>query len=458
MDRHPTSGDSGETVQPVDVRKLGGNEFGWTKIDEFAPLISVIIVKVRNGPSAQTLVKALLLVQQDQPLLGVSLKKSARDFWFQRHTDPPPVPVTIDARTGPDHCFRIAEKELTRRFDTSLAPLMRVTYLQGDDESELIFSAHHSIIDGRSGSRMIDDLLTRCAAIEAGQDVVRPAPKNGTAFPRPMEEMFPKTHLGLNRLVRISGFILRQAKTEMIYRARLGKRQKTHGDIEARCRVRSIKFTVDQTTGLVRNSRRRRLPLNSVLHAAMLISVSRQLYQGSTTPMRGVGFADLRPYLQPPQDDRVMSLCMSMVQYTVNVNPNSQVWELAAEIRDQILAGTKGGDKFTSAQIVRHLIEFMVGRRSLRLGMVALSYAGPLDISQKYGSIYFDGLHAFTSNNTIGVELAGFGNIVGGRLTLDLQHIDCDMDDEMSESAENEVENILIQAATETGPQDATTH
>ena len=433
------------------IRKLGSVEYSWARMDEFAPVTFVGVLHLTNGPAPGILQKALNALQTRQIMLRVSLVERNGDFYFDEADSPSPLQLQRLERTRDGEWQDHAENHLNTPIDTAAAPLARCTYLYGEDRCELIFSFHHAIIDSRSGQSFIHQLLSECAALEAG--VTDREAYSQTACAPAMENLYPPEFQGVRRGLRTASFMFRQMIEEFSYRRRLGKKQPLYKDATTRCRVLSIELSEAATINLTRSARQRRIPLNSVLQTAMLICLFRQHYAGQTLPMRGISFADMRPHLIPPMPASVMGVYISMLQYTVSLSPDREFWHLAADIRDQIYRATKYGDKFIAAILSRHLIRFLTTRRSMRMGMVALSYVGPMKLSKTYGKTSLTGLSGFVANNFLGPELVGFGKILGSQLSLDLLYLDSDMDADQAQKIANDISTTLEKLTLQTEPE-----
>ncbi len=412
-------------------RKLGGFEATWALMDDFVPVLFVGALHLSNGPAPDVLRMALAALQARHPLLRVGLDRRGADYFFVEAPEPRPVPLTLARRDGPDHWRALAEHELNTAMETTVAPLMRCTFLHGDTDSDLILTFHHTIIDSRAGLAIVDELLRLCAEpepAEAGAETPSLAPL------APLHALYPPDYRGWSGMRRTAGFIARQIAEEARYRLRLKGRQPLHAQTPTRCRILGMTLDREATAALARQARKHRVPLNSLLHAAMLIALARRRYAGQALPMRGLTFADMRPYLAPPPTAEDLGVYISMLHYTVAMTPDSDLMQLAETVRDHIYRATKHDDKYIAPLLARHLVRMLVRRKTMRLGMIALSYVGPLDLAETYGKTVVTGLSGFVSNNVLGPELAGFGCLLHGRLSLDFLYLDSDMDaDEAAE-------------------------
>ncbi len=429
-------------------RKLGNLETAWARMDAYSPTIFCGVAHLSDAPAPEVLRKALDLLQDRKPMLRVAISARARKFWFSAPAGPHPIPLDVVPREGADHWPRAVEEQLCQSFEHDTAPLARFLLLQGETDSDLVFSIHHAIIDGRSGEALIGELLKTCAALQAGTG---PEESGDQSLSIALDDLYPAGFQGLARLAALGGFLARQMWAELRYRRRLGRRQAIHPAPDARRRVLPVRLSEDETRQLTRKARAARVPLNSILHSAMQIALWRVRYAGTSLPMRGISFGDLRPYLSPPQDPAQMGVYISMLQYTADVTPGTDVWGLARQVTDQIDAAAKSTDKFAAAHMTRHIVGFLLKRRSMRMGMVALSFPGPLSIAPRIGGIRVNGLSGAVTNNPLGPELAGFGMIVHNRLGLDLQYLETDMTEHEAEAAARHIRELLAHGGTAGG-------
>lgn len=419
-------------------RKLGSFEQTLVMMDDFAPVLFVGVLRLSNGPSADQLRRAIGKQQLRHPLLRVGIEAGTDGPMFSESGGGPDVPLTVLAREGPEHWRSVAESELNLPMDTATPPLFRCTYLAGEPDSEFIFTFHHTIIDSRAGVSLVDELLTICGGQNASEQETAPLK------PLPaMEDLYPPQLSGWRRPLLIARYLAGQLMREVSYRRGLKGRQVVHKSAASKNHVLTSLLDADATRAIVRSARKRRLPLNSLVNAAMLISLARHRYAGERMPMRGLSFANMRPYLQPPPSSQDMGVYISMLPHTVEMAPDVNIWQLAGEIGDQIYAATKAGDKYLAALLSKNLISMLLSRRSMRLGMTALSYAGPIKLSNTYGAIKVRGLSGFVANNVLGPELAAFGTVQNNRLTMDFLYLDADMNANEAQAIVDDVVDLL---------------
>ena len=427
-------------------RRLGNIEHAWALNDLFAPLSVVLVLRLANGPSPVVLQHAFNILQQHQPLLNVHLDQEKSHFFFRKSLRASTIPVKRIKRENDSHWQRIVEDALNSRIDTATAPLARCTYLYTAgtaEKSEIIFSCHHGIIDSASGILFFHHFLSLCKILHQGKTVTGYTPLP----PLPaVEDMYPAAYKGMRRRLRVASFMIRQFGKEIPYRWALRNRQQIHIERPTRCQILTMPFSKETTTALVKCSRRKRVTINSVLNAAMLLAMAKHVYKWNEVPMRGMVFADLRPHLKPPLSGEILGCCISMLQYTVALNAEVGFWKLARLIENDISQSTKRGEKFIAGLMSKHLIQLLIRLKSIRMGTTALSYLGAVNLQKRYGPTQVLGLHGFVSNNVLGPELAGFAKIVSGRLSWDILYLDSDMDRALAQGIADEI-LVIIESA-----------
>jgi hypothetical protein len=105
----------------------------------------------------------LLAMQRRHPLLNVHVRDHPQTrLGYYRPASVPPIPRTVvDAETG--HAWRdLVAEELTRPFDPSRAPMIRVVLLRSgpSNPAAIVLTVDHAIVDGLSAAYMLRDLFS----------------------------------------------------------------------------------------------------------------------------------------------------------------------------------------------------------------------------------------------------------------------------------------------------------
>ena len=200
------------------------------------------------------------------------------------------------------------------------------------------------------------------------------------------------------------------------------------------------------TDSLSRRVRQENVTLNSLLQAAMLQAVNRQLYNGQRTPMRAFAFPDLRPYVTPPLDAENLGAYVSMLRYTFSVDGTQSVWDLARAVTATLQASFQRGDKYSAHLMSENLMKMLLRLKSMRMGATALSYTGVNSLAERYGETRVRALHGFIANIDLGPEFSAQASLFGDELILDVVYLDSDMHRAKAQAVAEEIREILEEA------------
>jgi hypothetical protein len=428
-------------------RKLGKMEMAEAITNDYYAFNAVIILRITNGPSEETLKTVLQELARRQPLLRVHIHKEKNWFYYVIE-DTPGISLKVVERQNNRHWQQVVEEELNTRFDMFTGPLVRFTYLSGpgSKESEIIITFQHSIMDAVSGGNFIHEILSFCREIESNGsikelNILEPLP--------PVEVFFPPAFQGFRRKWNLFLFFFRQMGDEFRYRLRIRGKRTPPIHAAGKNKILPVKYSKELTDALIKGSRQKRITLNNLLTAAFLMAVHKHLYNGEKIPLRHINTADLRPYLNPPLDAQYFGSYFAMMRFTVGMKENPQVWEFAREFGDINYFSLKRGDKFSvnllSYQMMRMLFRF----KSFRMASTAMSFTGPVRVEKKYGKIEVRDIHGFASNFVVGPEYSALVRLFDDHIYWDFLYLDSDMDHEQAGVIADEIHKILESAVKE---------
>jgi len=428
-------------LESVDYRALGAFETAQALTNAHTPFNVVMVLPLRNGPVEQSLRWALDAVQERHPLLRVSLEPEGGGFRFSPTTQA--IPLEHVEHEDDSSWMEVAESELGRALDTKAGPLVRCSAITRPEDgraAEIVLTIHHSIIDAASAANLVEELLTACAAIEAGE-----TPEIGPPLPMiPAEDdLFPETLPGGRKRPGIAGFLVRQLADELTYRLRtVGKRRPTVQP-QGHCRVLCRRLAGDNTTALVRACRSRRLTLGSALNAAMLVAVHRLLYDDKPNLLRHFNFADLRQILEPRVTAEHLGAYHGMLRVTVPMPAGADLWDTASVVNQKISSAARRGDTLLSITLSPMMMRPILRRQKQRMGTTALSYTGPSRLARRFGPIEVSSPEVFISNLSLGPEYTAQARLADGELFWNIVYLDCDMDRAMADRISDEMLDIL---------------
>ncbi|MCJ7623438.1 MAG: hypothetical protein MUO76_08030, partial [Anaerolineaceae bacterium] len=240
---------------------------------------------------------------------------------------------------------------------------------------------------------------------------------------------------------------LRQMADEFKYHLSTRGKRKPPINSNARVKIIQIQTCEEITSRVVQKARKERVTINSVVNAAVLLSVQKHLYGGAESLYRYMSMADLRPYLEPVPPAHQMGGYVSPMRYTIQVFADDDLWSLAQRINDQIYKGMKKGERFLASIMSELFLRITFSLNRFRMCTTAISYTGsPLHPSQSYESFKIKTIRGNVSNFGVGPEFSGLVGLYDDELRWDMLYLDSDMDQEGAQQIADEIEHILESA------------
>jgi NRPS condensation-like uncharacterized protein len=427
-------------------RKLEGFEHSLTFSSECAPFHLVCVLKIEGRLDGERLRQVFAALQKKHPLLRTRIESERGAYYFV-FGNAVPIEVTLAERKTPQDWVVAVEDELNRRMDYASGPLVRCLFLQNSREpggsAEILLTLHHSIIDARSVLPLIREILAGCAGaeIDLGAEVAGEGAAAGIT-------LFPREFQGVGFVRAVIFYMMRQMADEAAYRWAARGSRKPPIDMSARNKILPVRFPAPITAALIQSTRRERVTLNSILTAAQMLAVKRQLYPSRDTPLRNITFTDLRPYLGTTVPEGVLGCHMGMCRFTVQMKDNADFWRLAHEVNGTIYRANRRGERFLGNALSPGMMKMIFRMKKIRMGATALSYAGPIAMDHEMGPIRVLGVHAFISNMGIGPECSALVRLYRDELWWDMLYLDSDMGPEKAQRIVDEIRSILDQAVS----------
>lgn len=415
-------------------RKLGKFETALLLSNLHSPFNIVVAVRLSDGPTADSVKKALARLQVRHPFLRTSIKTDGRNPRFC-----PIVPGKFDfetvERVEVDQWQTYVPREMAHRFDHDSGPLFRAVYLHRNSACDLILTIHHSIADGVSVLNLIHELLLICSGQETDLTPLRPLPA--------AEDRFPQSHQGIGRLIQTAGYARRQMSAMLCYLWRTRGKRTPPIRQGGQMQIATLILPEGLVDRLSMVSRSRGITLNSMLNTALLLAVNKCLYHGQSVLMRTFTFADLRPYTTPPTAGHDLGSYVAMLDYTLDVNPVKDFWDHADRLQSLIAQSLSRGDKYNALLMSLPLVRMLLGLKVMRFGAAALNYNNYVPLAAHYGNLKVTGLHAFVSGMDLGPEMSTQARLFQDQLWWDFIYLDSDMDDQTAGMILAEITAIL---------------
>jgi hypothetical protein len=422
-------------------RKLAGIEHALRFIDDVAPFNVVMVLRIEGNLPVARLRVALDELQHRHPLLQARILAVNNEYSFH-FGGPGPIPIETCEPSPADSWLAAAEKELHQRFDLVAGPLMRCRYLQNQSGGHLIIAIHHTIVDGVSAGHLLSELLSLCACQASGD---ADAAEHEGRFPT--SALYPAKYAGTGFARAAAAFMARQMADEMQFRWRSRGVRKPPIANTGRCRLLPIHFSAGLTAALFEATRRQLITLNSILAAGLMLAVQRHLYPSTRVPLRHITFTDLRQHLRSAVPASELGCHISMFRFTVMVEREGSFWSLARDIQELTVRAARSGDRFLSNSMSPKMMKMILRLKAFRMAATALSYTGPLNLPASHGPFTVTGLHAFTTNFSLGPEYTALVHLFRGSLWCDILYLDSDMDSGGAQHIAEDMQAILEKAA-----------
>jgi NRPS condensation-like uncharacterized protein len=172
------------------VRRLGAFERMYHRNQQKNTLHFCVVAELSDDLDPAALAAGLRALQDRHPLLNVYVEDHPQTrLGFYRPAIVPPIPVTVVAETG--HTWRdVVAEELTRPFDTSIAPMVRAVLLRSrlSGPAAIVVTVDHVIVDGLSAAYMLRDLFS---ALNGHQLQALPVPPSQEELLRRVRDAHP---------------------------------------------------------------------------------------------------------------------------------------------------------------------------------------------------------------------------------------------------------------------------
>lgn len=129
--------------------------------DGKSPFNIVMPFKIRGEIKEDNLRFALFRIQKKHPWLTAAIRfDEDKKPWFVTNlTENFRVPVRIVDRLNDEHWEQESTNEWKTIFDTTTAPLCRITWVKGENVSEILMVYHHCLCDGTATLSILTELL-----------------------------------------------------------------------------------------------------------------------------------------------------------------------------------------------------------------------------------------------------------------------------------------------------------
>jgi hypothetical protein len=303
------------------VRPLGAFERMFHRRKQNSTMHFCMVAELDEDVDPFTLAAALHAVQRRHPLLNVYVGDHPQSrLGFYRSRTVPPIPVTIVAETG--HTWRdLVAEELTRPFDTSYAPLVRVVLLRSGPTSPaaIILTVDHVIVDGMSAGCILRDLFS---ALNGYDLATLPVPPSQEQLLGRLHDPQPAAALSTNG---------QPGPEQPEWRATMSAVRPFDGALPE---LSTVCFDKDLTRRLITRARAEQ----TTVHSALVSAMSRVIIEtGRNEFVRMLSPCDFRSHIGVDDD---VCLYFTTIRTALTREQINGLWEMARLVGAQ-LAGAR---------------------------------------------------------------------------------------------------------------------
>lgn len=401
------------------IRPLSPIEQTVWRMSRGASLNFTTIARVRGQITPAMLRRGIDLTQARHPYFRVAIDGSDQaEPWF---VEAEGGAIALEVSSEP--WLEVVQRELHRTIEDS-GPLARVVWVPFEGGGRVLLTLHHSISDGKSGAFAMRDILL-------GASGVGPEELPVLDDIQPVDERVAPIAQGWRGRRGVLGFVAREFWRD----AFSGKPKPPRYDELPRCTERTTmllprEFEPEFVSRLAARARAEGTSVHGALLAAIAIAVVRDRNEDSAVVSVGSPI-DLRETLNPPVDEDV-GFYISMIPYRRRLTGAEDLWDIAREIKVQLIAGKEAQREHVLANAMP-LVDAMIrgkGRtpndfvhtwEKLVQSTAGLTNLGRLNIRTDFGSFSAEAVHFMVSPSALGAYVCT-ATSTNGRLNWNFQY------------------------------------
>ncbi|GAB1539314.1 condensation domain-containing protein [Scytonema sp. NUACC21] len=391
-------------------RKLGPIENLFEIAHDLGGMILVNIARLEGSITPNIVREALDLVQKHHPMLQVYITESVDGFYFQSK-DTSKIPFRVVDKQHEEQWIELAQDELHQKFPGGPVPLCRVTLLRSRTShgiSEIIATFHHAIADGLSCMVFIDELLSYCQRIAAGDSFAPLWKADGIPSVATMqllpavENLLDSSLIGENKVADSV-----EKPTEEIQPPKLIIESEAPAS-KRRTRFITRILSTEMTIMLRNRCKQEETTVHGALCAAMLFGAAKIIHNETPIHLSCGSAIDLRKFCkQKVNDDYIGCLATAIGAIPHTLEKYTNFWDLARECKSKIshslsqvllLSQINTENLQFDRDLVLKFLEPQMGRGNT----VEISNLGEFPFKNKYGKVQLKELYFATGQHLNG--------------------------------------------------------
>ncbi len=397
-----------------DDRPLSIPEQGFELLSRSSRSWVAMFISCIRGPLTEKIVRrALDMIQSRHPRLNVRIVGPDDNLRFESEGTAQ-IPLRV---VNNEQWQDIVLEELNQNIDSHQVLMRAVLVYSENGRCYLITTIHHAIVDGLSGIRLQQEILTNCQNITSGEQM--PQVERVSALP-PFEALLPETLHGFkDRGKMLFDSVLFLLKTLWFRPKSLGFEKCVPVALR---RTGLVQKQLDEalTQQLLKTCKKKNITVQAALCAAMLFAITRKMSVGKKSKLcASCGTSiDLRRRLTPPISDEHLGAMVSTLMSYHTLRTNTSFWELARDVKQKVEAELKTDKIFTSNLVFRKNIAFFLAHPNITRWTTVVTNVGKINLPKVYGPYELESISFMPSMAAFGGIFAMAVTTFGGKMVM----------------------------------------
>ncbi|MCC5638844.1 condensation domain-containing protein [Nostoc sp. CHAB 5844] len=361
----------------------------------------VTISRIIGSLDEGILRQALDIVQCRHPLLNARIINSLNNLRFE--TEAIKIPFRSVNNLDNEHWKEVVLAEMNQKIE-SHAGLARCVLVKSQSENNvnyLITILHHAISDGLSSVQLHSEILTYCQKIAAGEliDQVDSLP----VLPS-IQQLLPKSMQGWRGVVRGIFLLLNLQFKQLWYQPKALDFEECVPIEFRRCGMVHRQLDKELTEKLVNFCRKENTTVQGALCAALMFAAANKISgkQRKDICLSCWSYVNLRQRLRSLVSENNMSMLVSSITSYHTLKIKTSFWDLAREVRQNLIAGLKSDHLFSIMMMYKQIIKTLLAQPNQAPASVAVTNIGQVKIPKFYGEFELDEISFLPAQGVFG--------------------------------------------------------
>jgi len=435
-------------------RRLSSQEQGFELLNRYSGTWVVVLVSRIKGPLSEDIVRqALDLVQRRHPRLHSRIVGLKGNLCFESEGTQK-IPLRLVDKEVPWQ--EVVLEELNNKIE-SRQGLMRAVLVRSDKHNvgHLITTIHHVIIDGLSGIRLHQEILTYMQKIASGEQISQVP---GLSALPPVDALLPDSmKKGFKGAIKGLLFFGRLLFKTVWYRPKTLELEACVPLELRRCGMVHLELEVALTQQLVNTCKQKKTTVQAALCAAMLFVAAKKI-RLTTVRVSCNSVVDLRkrldfsPHPGPlsngerarVSDENLGVLASGLMTFHI-LRTNTSFWALAREVKQQLKMGLERDDIFITTLMFRRIAKLLLARPDKGSGLVTVTNVGKVNIPKSYGPYELESISFAPSMAAFGGSFMAAVTTFDGKMLINWTFSEPALSRETMEVMANEVVGCLAE-------------